>query len=43
MKENTRMLKLLLKRQGQLHGQAPSILPEGISFPLKTIEDIDVF
>ena len=43
MKEHTRMLQLLVSRYGQLQEQAPNQLPEGISFPLKTEEDIDVF
>ena len=43
-KENTRMLKLLVSRgiNHQLE-HPPNQLPEGVSFPIKTVDDMEVF
>lgn len=43
IRENTRMLQLLVNRYGQLPESVSNQLPEGVSLPLKTQEDLDVF
>ena len=43
IKENTRMLKLLVSRGNHKLEHPPNQLPEGISFPLKTVDDMEVF
>jgi len=42
LREQTWVLRLILAR-GSAHDAVPSELPEGISFPLKTVEDLAAF
>lgn len=43
MREQTRLLKILVGRSAHLQEQPPSQLPEGISLPLKTLDDMENF
>ena len=42
LREQTRLLQLILAR-GSAHDAVPSELPEGISFPLKTVKELAAF
>jgi len=44
LKNNNRLLRLLLpQRMGGAEPAAPPELPEGVVFPLKTVEEMEAF